>query len=287
MKKTYQIVVPPQQATPWSRYRGLIEKKWTLLLKSSGNEADFQDFLERHPCYLPWKITFHGEGHHGIFPHALVSQPRLTGLSGKIPDFLWISRDSESVYGVLIEIESPRKKWFTVKGQPTATLTQAINQIHEWKNWFNDTVNRQRFISDYCIPSSYIRNRSFQSRYILIYGRRNEIESSQHNNKRIHLKKSDEDFITYDALFPDEELKNCICVKVDGKGYRAIYIPPTIELSPWVAADFALIRDKQVALKSSKGFNKVRKQFIAKRWPYWDTWAMSGKGGVMGPVDTE
>jgi antiviral defense system Shedu protein SduA len=287
MKKTYRIETPPQKALSWSKYKSRIEKEWKLLLASSHKESDFQAFLEKHPCYLPWKTTFHGEGHHGIFPHAVVSQPRLTGLAGKIPDFLWISRDSESVYAVLIEIESPRKKWFTSSGKPSANLTQAINQIHEWKQWFDEPSNRQKFILEYSIPSTYTRNLTFQPRYILIYGRRRELENSEHNLKRVHLKKHDEDFLSYDTLFPDEELKDYITAKIDGKGYRAISIPPTIELGPESSSDFALIRGKEDALVRCKGFNRARKQFLAKRWHYWDEWAKSGERGVQFLGDEE
>lgn len=45
---------------------------------------------------------------------AVISKPKLPGLSDRQPDFMWIATDSVALYPILIEIETPQKKWFYV-----------------------------------------------------------------------------------------------------------------------------------------------------------------------------
>src|SRR3972149_3871929 len=182
-EKTYKIIIPPEQAMPWQSYESKVLKEWNTLLSAANcEESVFQSFFEKHPCFLPMPHTvFLGSGHHGLFPSAVISQPTLAGLSSKRPDFLMIGRDSESVYAIMIEIESPCKKWFTKRGHPTSDLTLAINQLKDWQVWFKDPLNAEQFKRDYRISDELLRFRSFEQRYLLIYGRRKEVESSPNN----------------------------------------------------------------------------------------------------------
>ena len=43
---------------------------------------------------------------------AVISKPKLPGLSDREPDFMWVACDSGSVYPILIELETPHKQWF-------------------------------------------------------------------------------------------------------------------------------------------------------------------------------
>jgi hypothetical protein len=65
-------------------------------------------------------------GHHGAFPNAVISKPELPGLRRPVPDFMWITKVSGLVYPVMIEIETPAKKWFTAAGIQTHALSQAV-----------------------------------------------------------------------------------------------------------------------------------------------------------------
>lgn len=44
-------------------------------------------------------------------------------------DFLWLNDDASRPEFILVEIEKPRLKLFNSKGDPTAELNHAINQI--------------------------------------------------------------------------------------------------------------------------------------------------------------
>ena len=86
-------------------------------------------------------------GSSGRCPHfsVLVSQPPLPSYDRRLPDFLWLSTNSAIDEPVLVEIESPARRWFTASGKQTADLTHALGQISEWKAWFNEPRNVDAF----------------------------------------------------------------------------------------------------------------------------------------------
>ena len=108
LEKSYQITVPPEHAMTWDTYVEIVNQEWQALLANTGStEKDFQGFFERHTCCLPQMYPVFKRGAHGPYPGAVISQPVLPGFSRKVPDFLYITRDSATVYAVLIEIEHP------------------------------------------------------------------------------------------------------------------------------------------------------------------------------------
>jgi hypothetical protein len=277
LEKSYQIVVPPEQAMPWDTYVGIVDQEWqALLAKTDSVEKDFQEFFERHTCCLPQMYPVFKRGAHGPYPGAIISQPVLPDFTRKVPDFLYITRDSATVYAVLIEIEHPAKPWATAGGQSSAEFTQATNQIADWKSWFNDPLNIAQFQKYYRIPSDWNQSRTFEQRYFLIYGRRTDSSLTEaFNKKRKHLERENECHMTYDRIQPQREM-DCLCAKLDGNGYRALSIPPTLELGPNFADYWKLIHDKEAAVRANRYLSKIRKEFLIGRWPYWDTWNRAG-----------
>jgi hypothetical protein len=92
----------------WDDYERRVIEEWQALLNSEAGceERNIHQFLAKHPSMIPWVSRT-------PFPTALISQPPLVGIGQKIPDFLWIAKDSLNLRPVFIEIESPCKKWFT------------------------------------------------------------------------------------------------------------------------------------------------------------------------------
>jgi hypothetical protein len=226
-----------------------------------------------------------GGGHHGLVHGAVISQPRLPALGGKQPDFMMITRDTGSVFAVLVEIESPCKSWFTRAGRPTADLTQAITQLREWKDWFDQSGNAVKFREEYKVPFSF-DHRRFEQRYILIYGRRNELLSSGFAHMRSRHQAFDERFMSYDHLKPDENLRDAVTARVDGNGYRALSIPPTLRLGPFQADDLVAVRGKEAAIGMNPLMAPERAALLNSRFPYWDDWARTG-GGIRNLSDME
>jgi Shedu protein SduA, C-terminal len=137
-------------------YNDLLMKQWGTLLDSpaSRDERLLQGFLERHPSLLPGSNTMDGDSGHAAFPLAVISQPKLPGLSDRHPDFMWIATDSESLYPILIEIETPHKQWFYGnRAEVHSDLAHAQGQLAEWRAWFNRGHNRTLFLDAYQIPS--------------------------------------------------------------------------------------------------------------------------------------
>ncbi len=56
-----------------------------------------------------------------------------------------------------------------------------------------------------------------------------------------------------------------------------ISIPPTLQLNPFQAEDWSNIRDKSKAVQKCKYINDDRKQFLIRRWKYWDDWSKTEK----------
>lgn len=128
----------------------------------------------------------------------------MTGLTSKVPDFIWIACDSGTVYPVLIEIEAPAKKYFTKKGKTTEKFNQAHDQLAEWKAWFGHGNNQQLFFDLYQIPSSFSRGKKVRPLYVLIYGRREEFQrDAVLSEKRSQLSRNDEFIMSYDRLSPE------------------------------------------------------------------------------------
>lgn len=275
---TYQLVTPPEPAMSWEDYEEIILREWDVLLsRRDSTEKDFQKFFETHPCCLPQLYRLLLRGGHGPFPGAIISQPILPGFTLKIPDFLYITRDSATVYAVLIEIEHPSKSWATKNGNSSAEFNQALGQLSDWKAWFNDPTNVALFQSAYRIPSEWLRSRAFAQKYILIYGRRDDPSLTEgFNKKREHLQRPDEFHMTYDRIRPDREGIHCLCAKLDAEGYRALSIPPTMELGPMLEHGISQIRAKPEAVRRNNYISDARKTFLADRWAYWDNWPGTG-----------
>jgi hypothetical protein len=278
-EKTYKIEKATTPAMHWEQYNELVTSEWNKLLsENQASEQKFHEFFERHPCMLPRVYDIFGRGSNNSWPSALISQPVLPTFTRKIPDFMWIATDSISIYAVLIEIETPSKPWATDSGQQHHLLTQAINQIIEWKVYFSDPLNSEQFRKYYQIPDNLFKTRTFLQKYVLVYGRRDSAtKNNEFAKKRAFIANDDEHFMTYDRLCPNRILSNNICVKLDKKGYKAISIPPTLQLNPFQAEEWANIRDKDKAVQECKYIDKDRKQFLIRRWKYWDNWSKAEK----------
>ena len=273
IKTTYELVTDQPPAMDWKSYAETLSRDWQQLLDSDEcREAAFQDFLEQNPCLVPTAWATFREGHHSPFPLAVVAQPCLPGLGSRRPDFLWIASDSECVYAILIEIESPCRPWFTADGNLRHEMTHAMGQLKEWKSWFSLPHNVEQFEHDYRIRDGRLQHRTFIQRYVLITGRRRDIRDD-HNRLRSRWQSPDELFMTYDRLAPDPRLASVMTVGLDAQGYFAKFVPPTVTIGPHSAQQHSLIRDRANAASRTNAMPPARAAFLAERWPYWDDWA--------------
>jgi len=284
--KTYEIskrIVPQLE---WDEFKSTLLLEWEHLLNNnSTEEKDFQKFLETNPCMIPGA---HGlsltSGHMPIYA-SVFSQPVLPGFKAKKPDFMWIATCSDELNPILIEIEDPKKKWFTKNGQPTAQFTQAYNQLTEWREWFASPTNFHIFIETYKINSTRAIGRQIVPHYVLIYSRRSEVEDKK--IKRSVNKKKDETIMTYDRLSPSFDQSNYLCIKIKGSNFVAIAFPPTARNGPNIIEEWIDIDDIDSSIKSSSLLSEERKKFLLERLPYWKEWAKNRNKGLINARDWE
>lgn len=96
-------------------------------------EEDVQRFLTDNKQFL----IQHLGGGHGRY---VLPKPKL----GKdlVPDYLLAEMDSEGIHWHGVELESPSTPMFTAKGEPTARLTHAIQQVRDWREWLKHNIDQ-------------------------------------------------------------------------------------------------------------------------------------------------
>lgn len=281
MEPTYTITQNPPPEMSWDNYEKYLSKEWNELLndsKKQGEEPLFQDFLERHPCLLPEPYTCFGRGAHNPMLSAAFSQPELPGARALRPDFMWIARDSGMILAVLIEIEAPIKRWSNKDGTPTADFVHAQDQLRQWKTWFSEPSNIMQFRDLYRIDSEDLRSRQFAQKYILIYGRRAELEGNPaYSKKRETLAGPDELLMSFDRLRPNANFRHIVTARLDrstiNTGFELMHLPPTFRLGPRDAPDFSRLKNREAAINANNLISDERKRFLISRLAYWDTWA--------------
>jgi hypothetical protein len=253
-------------------YIDTIKVEFHRLLKDEAeNENSFQVFFEQNPSYLPGAKGALFSGHSGHGPHlnTLITQPKLSGLAYRNPDFVWFAYDSVGFSPFFIEIEAPHKKYFNQDGTPTSNFTKARNQLDEWEAILSQPENILKFFTDFQIPQD-LRSLHFEPHYILIYGRRSEYENKPFlKQKRGTLlpRTSRKYLMSYDRLEPQFLNSNFICCKVKEGRYIAKCLAPTFKLS--VFADNLLeVEDLETAVDNMAFTTQERKKFLKNKLPH-------------------
>lgn len=277
---TYEFVEDGPKALSWDAYAPIVQREWRELLDRDGTgESDFHEFLERHPCMIPGCDAFTGAGGWnnpaGPVNGFVISEPLLPGISNRYPDFMWAPTDSQTQWVVLIEIEDPKKLWFTENGQQRAELTQALDQIAQWRAHLKKPENLLLFSRLYGIPTL----RPIEFVFCLVYGRRRDVASRAETEKRnaLHNSLDDIKWMTYDRLRPDEDARNVPCVKISAaERLTAVAFPPTTEIDLWSVRRWVEVNEKRKAIFASPHFSEPRQKFLADRLDYWDKIVASG-----------
>lgn len=279
--QTYQMEKPPEEPIRWEEYSCLIKSEWNDLLNRQPTplENEIQNFLEKHPCMIPGAHNmFGGESGHPPILHAVISQPVMPTYGGYIPDFMWLSTNSDCVEPVFIEIESPKKKWFTKAGTFTQNFQQALDQIDNWKAYLNEPTNEMKFKEFYGLDQYPYNQRAFTPSFVLIYGRREEATLNPHNNKKRHYKGGEKVVtMTFDRLSPKYENHQYVCLKIilenQSPFFKAISVPATLEWCPILASIRSMYLDLDEAINMNEHISPKRKEFLIRRLNYWNEWS--------------
>jgi hypothetical protein len=172
LERKFELVEGPP-ALSWPDYERWLSAEWATVLEDPNDEGTFQNFIECHPCLLPGGEGT-GEsfgGHHGSWGDIVIAEPPLPGIFLKRPDFMWLTKNSEDLIPVLIEIEAPGKRWLTDKGDRTHDLTHAEGQLADWRQKLDDPDGRSQFADLYEFPQRWAQRFNLVPRFMLIYGR--------------------------------------------------------------------------------------------------------------------
>lgn len=267
----YEVVADGPTPTSWDEYAQTVSAEWDRVLADPNvGEPEMHDFLEKHPCMVPGHDAFNAAGlgrlPAGPIRACLFSKPPLPGISRRIPDFVWLPTDSQTQWVVLIEIEDSRKSWLTKKGEQTAALTQAVNQVLSWKEHLANPANLLQFARMYKLSMS----RPVELIFCLVYGRRREIQAEAAARKINSLRRQGLISMTYDRLVPAEATRNCLCVRVCGEEFKAVYAPATLRINLNLIGMWQEVTQKADAVLASPHFPKERRTFLAERFRYWD-----------------
>jgi len=101
------------------------------VLEEAKVEEDLQKFLTENSIFL----VQHLGGGHGRY---VIPKPRLG--AELIPDFLIAEMSSIGIEWYGVELESPFAEMFTSSGQPGHLVTQAIQQVVEWRAWLESNL---------------------------------------------------------------------------------------------------------------------------------------------------
>lgn len=231
----------------------VLHDEWRALLNSdaANDERVLQDYFERHPCLLPGAHTLDTNSGHPPWPQAMITQPKLPGLSDKFPDFMWIAADSAFLYPILIEIETPSKAWFHQDApEQHSQFTTAVNQLRRWRAWFERGRNHVAFYDMYRIPRE-LQDLTLAPRYVLVHGRRTEASRSPaYLALRGQLGKSDERLITFDHLVTDARANGYLTVRVNEDGFELLHLPSGVgfnDLEEDVLANIVGLREALTA----------------------------------------
>lgn len=259
----------------WKTYKLKAQAEYkSLLAKADATEDDMQLFFERNPCFIPGAFGELTQTSHAPLFGALFSQPILPGFKSKVPDFMWIAKNSDYMVPVLIEIEKPSKKYFNSDLSTTAHFNQAQGQIVEWKAWFDNPENHSVFAKTYdFFESPTYQGRAIKPIYILIYGRASEIDSREKREKKGVLARNSEHIMTFDRLAPASNMETLVCVKRKTTGIELITYPPYSPITPNMALDFLHFKKTKKAVTNNPLMDSTRADFIFKRFTYWDSWS--------------
>jgi hypothetical protein len=275
----------------WDAYEARSATEWNALLNSVAGceERQIHDFLARHPCWVPGAHRMDGMSGRAPTHCALLSESPLRewhrpidayrdapGI--KVPDFIWFARDPDDCTPVLIEIDSPCKKWFTDQGAPHPDLVQSMNHLDQWRGWLSRPENEMAFCAYFSFYLTSRQHSKFRPEFALIYGREDEILGRPDLIRlRSHLQKEDRVLLTFDDLKPLRDCRGYISATHQADGFRALAFPATIRLGPAIAGAWRGIRGTAEAVLANSWISSERKSFLVDRLPYWNRWAVSSR----------
>lgn len=293
--KSSQPDQPEAMRIPPHEYIKSINKKWSEMLKDAGDKRDskqtipehyFHKFIEENPSLLSTVTTVAGAGHHGTVLNIVITKPTLSGHKSFEPDFMIITKTSEAIIPLLIEIESPTKKCLRSNGAPTSEFTQAKSQLDDWKAWLDDETYLGLFRKTFIEPLK-LRRLPIRPKFILIMGTRSENGYDKHRSK-LSLDNNEFHFMSFDRLCASEvESSMTVSFPAGAEKFKIERLSPDFSFGPNMGKTIDLFEGWEAAIKEMEHWTEERRKWGQDRVAYWrSVWSKPGTHGIS-DSDTE
>jgi hypothetical protein len=123
-----------------SEMRQALLDAWT-----DGREEAFQKALERYPYLFQYATPT--SGHHGVwaYPRPMIRAPAASGLSGLIPDFLVVTKNSLGYFWHIVELKRASTQFSNAAGDGLSTEGhKALVQCQGYDAHFRDYIDQVR-----------------------------------------------------------------------------------------------------------------------------------------------
>lgn len=180
--------------------KDLKEKFEKLYSSSETKENDFQKFMEENTCLIPDFFKMN----HGIHLNTVFVKVPIG--NQYISDFMYVTKSSADWNIVHVEIEDPKKRIFNTKNDClSGKFTKAYAQVEDWRMWFQKPANKATFKENFLnkILLSNMCNNPIFHKFVLLYGRSEELKNDRRINAWSNKKHLNEDIMvaTFDSLF--------------------------------------------------------------------------------------
>ena len=238
----------------------LIEEYQCLLNDNDKKENCIQDYLEKNSQLIPLPIL----ENHNLHMNVIISKFRLGNEA--ITDFAYLTKSTITWKVVLIEIENPHKHFFknnNKKIEFTAVFNNAIDQIREWKVYLNK--NKEIVLGELEKLRVPLETNPVTFSYVLIYGRKKELETSEKRRNMLSQKIKDEgiEILNFDSLisryssFIGTDNEKLILSQNKEKGFSIKHLPKgkiNTELFSYIYPDYLYVKKEYKNRLMSEGY---------------------------------
>lgn len=226
-----------------------LKQSFLDMLDNHKTENDIQRFLEEHTEMIPLPFL----ENHGLNDNAIITKFKLG--SEMTTDFAYLTKCSDYWNFVLVELEDSRKKLFTENKQRvlfSAEFNNAYDQITAWKAYVEN--NRERLIHQTEKIRIPLTNNPVRFKYVLIIGRNEEKERSEHKRSMFAQKSTDDTKVmTYDSIISYCEkaqglYRKLILSPVGDQGFKIKSVPESIETTMfgWLSPEYIKVEQPQI-----------------------------------------
>lgn len=236
-----------------------------MLANESLEESSYQKFFEQNPCILSGLTPIGGQG---VLLDALISQPKIQFSDTRIPDFVWLTRNSLDFCPTFIEIEKPSKECFKQNQELSSAFHEAHDQLGSWKALLTNDDTKRSLFDVFSLPKDLL-DLNFKPSYVLIIGRRSQWENSQRKIRTLGVQSNDgfTKIHSFDHIAPTAGsilpyIQSIVTCRIKKGQLSVISIPDALTLCPTLRDSYARWSNFHEALDANLNIDPERKKYL-------------------------